>query len=109
MSRIIDELNSVSITIRPLDSDGDSTTPTTARYRIDDCRSETELVGWTDLTPAAFMFITIAGSVNAIINTARLSTEVKTVTVEIDKDLDTQQYSQYTYQVKNLGFAQIDG
>ncbi len=109
MSRIVDELNSINITVTPFDSNGDATTPTTARYRIDDCRSETELVAWTDLTPALVMIIAIAGSVNAIINTTRASPEIKTLTVEIDKDLDTQQFAQYTYQVQNLGFAQVDG
>ena len=106
MSRIHNELSQVTVTVEPFDTDGVAYTPTSARYRVDDCRSGDELVGWTTLTPSTSMTITIPGSANAIIDDYR-QTEVKTVTVQLDKDLATQHMGEYTYQVKNLGFAQI--
>jgi hypothetical protein len=106
MSRIHSELTSVTVTAEPKDSNGDAYTPTTAEYRVDDCRSGEQLVDWTTLTPSTSMTITIPGSANAIIHTNQ-DREDKVVTVRTDKDLATQQYSDYKYQVKNLGFAQV--
>jgi len=107
MSRIIDELNSGRITVEPFDIAGAATTPTTAEYRIDDCRTGKALVGWTTLTPSSVMTIDIPGSINAIINSDRATPEIKTVTVRIDDGLSTQNYTQYTYGVQDLGFAQV--
>jgi len=97
----------VTVTVEPKNSSGDATTPTTARYRVDDCRTGNELVAWTTLTPSTSMIIVIPGSKNSIINSNRLTPEVKTVTVQFDKDLTTQSFSEYTYGIKDLGFAQV--
>lgn len=107
MSRTHNELSQVIVTVQPLDANGKATLPTTAEYRIDDCRTEKQLVNWTSLTPGISMTITIPGTVNAIINTDRATPEVKTVTVRIDNGLDTQHFAQYTYRVKDLNFAQV--
>lgn len=107
MSRTYNELSQVIVTASPKDSNGDPTTPTTARYRIDDCRSGTEMVDWTSLTVSTSMTITIPGSVNEIINSDRRTPEVKTVTVELDKDLTTQLFAEYTYRIQDLNFAQV--
>ncbi len=107
MSRTHNELSPVTVTVTPKDSNGDATTPTTARYRVDDCRSGKELVDWTALTPSTSMTIVIPGSVNAIINNDRSTPEIKTVTLQFDKDLTTESFSEYTYRVKNLSFAQV--
>lgn len=107
MSRTHNELSQVVVIVRPLDAQGNPTLPTTAAYRIDDCLSGKVLVDWTTLAPSIDMTITIPGSVNAIVNNALQQPEVKTVTVRIDEDLATQHYGQYTYRVKNLGFAQV--
>ena len=107
MSRTHNELSQVIVTVRPLDSNGDATTPTTARYRVDDCRTRKELVDWTSLTPSTQMTIVIPGSANAIINSDRRTPEVKTVTVELDKDLTTQLFAEYTYRIQDLNFAQV--
>ena len=107
MSKIHNELSQVIVKAEPEDANGDATTPTTARYRVNDCRTGKELVGWTTLTPSIVMIIVIPGSVNAIINSNRLTPEIKTVTLHLDKDLSTSRFSEYTYQVKNLNFAQV--
>ncbi len=106
MSRIHNELSQVQVTAQPRDTTNAPYTPTTARYRVDDCRSGTQLVDWTTLTPSTSMTITIPGTANAIIDSTR-QTEVKTVTVQLDQGLSTQHMSDYTYQVKNLNFAQL--
>ena len=107
MSKTYKELSAVVVTVTSRDECGAAETPTTARYRIDDCRSGRQLVSWTSLTPSLSMQISIPGSVNAIINSTLATPEVKTITLEIDKDLVTQQYASYTYGVKNLNFAQV--
>ncbi len=109
MSRTFNELSQVVITASPLDSDGAESTPTTARYRVDDCRTETSLVGWTDLTPSTAMTITIPGSANGIQDNTLNTPEEKVVTVELDDGLTTQHYAQYTYRIKNLPFATASG
>ena len=107
MSRTHNELSQVIVTVEPKDVDGKAVIPTTAEYRIDDCRSGKQLVDWTALTPAAVMTINIPGSVNAIIDSTRNTPEIKTVTVRIDNGLTGQNFSQYTYGVQDLGFAQV--
>ena len=105
--KIYDELTAITVTASPKDNDGDAFTPTTARYRIDDCRTGRELVDWTTLTPSTAMTIEIPGSVNAIINSDRQTPEQKVVTLNLDNGLSTQLFSQYFYGFKDLGFAQI--
>jgi len=107
MSRTHNELSEVLVTVKPCDASGNSATPTTASYRIDDCLTGNELVAWTVLTPAATMTITVPASVNAIINNDRSSPEEKVVTLEFDKGLSTQHYAEYFYRVRNLRFAQV--
>lgn len=107
MSRTHNELSQVTVTVNPKDSNGDATTPTTARYRVDDCRTSKQLVDWTSLSPSTAMTIIIPGSANAIINSDRSTPEIKTVTVELDKDLATQHFAEYTYGIKDLNFAQV--
>lgn len=106
MSRTFNELTAVVVTIEPLNSAGVAFTPTTMRYRLDDCRTETNLVGWTSLTPSTSVTVTIPGSANSIQDNSLNKPEVKILTVNSDLGLDTQQYSQYSYRVENLNFAQ---
>lgn len=108
MSRTHNELSQVTVTVNPIDTAGAAYTPTTARYRIDDCLTGKELVAWTTIdTPSTSMQISIPGSVNAIINSDRSTPESKILTVNTDNGLTTQQYSEYVYRVKDLKFAQV--
>ena len=107
MARIYNELSEVTVTVTPFDTSGDPHTPTTARYRVDDCLTNKELVPWTDIvTPSTSMQIAIPGSVNAIIG-KRNTPEAKILTVNTDNDLSTQHFEEYVYRVKDLKFAQI--
>ncbi len=108
MSRTHNELSEVTVTVNPLDTNCDPYTPTTARYRVDDCKTGRELVGWTSIAvPSTSMQIAIPGTANAIIGTNRTTPESKVVTVNTDKDLSTQHYEEYIYRIKDLGFAQV--
>lgn len=108
MSRSFNELSQVSVTAEPLDVNNDAYTPTTARYRVDDCRTGQQLVAWTNIAvPSSSMVIEIPGSANAIIDTERRTPEIKVVTVNTDNGLVTQHFAEYNYGVVDLGFAQI--
>lgn len=102
--RTHNEKSQVTVTARALDVDGNTYTPTSARYKVTDCKTKTEMVAWTSLTPAAAMEIIIPGSLNTIISDSRRS-ETKTVTVNTDEGLDTQHYEEYEYRIKNLKFV----
>lgn len=93
----------VVVTAEPEDIDGNAYTPTTARYRVDDCRSEEEMVDWTTLTPSSSMEIVIPGTVNTIVN-KRNKRESKVVTLNTDNGLSTQHNSEYLYGITNLRF-----
>lgn len=107
MARIHNELSEVTVTVNPFDTNGDAYTPTTARYRVDDCLTERQLVAWTTISvPSSSMQISIPGSVNAIIGSRR-NPEPKILTVNTDNGLSTQHYSEYTYRIKDLKFAEV--
>ncbi len=94
----------VVVTVEPIDIDGLPYTPITARYRVDDGRSEEEMVPFTTLTPSTSMEITIPGPVNTIVND-RNKVESKVVTVNTDDGLATQHNEEYLYGIKNLRFV----
>ena len=105
MARIINELSQATITARPFDTSNDPYTPITARYRVDDCRSEKSMVAWTAIAvPSTAMQIIIPGSINTIVCDSH-KTEKKVVTVNTDNGLDTAHNEQYTYSVRNLAFV----
>jgi len=107
MSRIYGEKSAVTINVTPKDTTNTAYTPTTARYRVDDCRTQTELVDWTTLTPSTSMEIAIPGTANEIIGN-RNTPEWKIVTVNTDNGLSTDNYAEYKYGVRDLKFAQAD-
>lgn len=103
--RFHNEESRVVITVEPFDLNKDPYTPTTARYRVDDCRSNNEMVDWTSLTPSTSMEITIPGTLNTIIED-RNRKETKVVTVNTDNGLSTQHNSEYEYGIRNLKFIE---
>jgi hypothetical protein len=106
MSRTHNELSQVTVTARPFNTAKQPYTPTNARYRVDDCITGRQLIGWTTITtPSTAMEIVIPGSANAIISDRR-NPEPKVVTVNTDNGLSTEHYEEYTYRVKDLKFAQ---
>lgn len=102
--RTHNEESRVVVTVEPIDIDGLPYTPITAQYRVDDCRSEEQMVPLTTLTPSTSMEITIPGDVNTIVND-RSKVESKVVTVNTDDGLDTQHNEEYLYGIKNLRFV----
>lgn len=106
MGKIHNELSEVTVTVTPIDVVGDPYTPTTARFRLDDCLTEDELIPWTTIdSPSISMQITIPGSINAIIGSRR-TPEPKILTVNTDQGLQTQHFAEYEYRIRDLKFAQ---
>ena len=101
--RTFNEKSQITITARAINKDGVLFTPTNARYRVDDLTSRNELVAWTSLTAATSMTITLAASVNAIIDSSK-KFEVQVLTVETDHGLSSAHPEEYKYRVKNLEF-----
>ena len=79
-------------------------TPTTARYRLDDLASSTEMIAWTDLTVGETMTILVPATANAIIDSAR-ATEERVVTVQTDYGTSVQTSAEKIYRVYNLYFV----
>lgn len=105
MARKINELSQAVVTVTPFDVDGNAYTPISARYRVDDCSSCNEMVGWTTITSlSTSMEIIIPGSLNTIVNDKHRQ-ETKVVTVNTDNGLDTAHNEDYKYDVKNLAFV----
>ena len=78
-----------------------STTPTTARYRIDDARTAGIIRDWTDLTPATSIDIDITPADNVVISSIRNS-ERRQLTVETNTGLDTQTRERIYWTVENI-------
>jgi hypothetical protein len=102
----VNEESAATFTFRPLDEDGKAVTPNTMRYRVDDLSSSTELVAWTNVTPATEVEVTVPATVHSMINAAQ-SEEVKVVTVQTDYDTSIQTSEEYQYTLVNLSFAEV--
>ncbi len=100
---IINEKSPATIIARPIDRNGVVFLPTTARYRMDALKTRTAVIGWTSLTAAKEMLITIPSGSNLIENT-NSKREKKVVTVETDFGTSTAQTEQIEYWVRNLSF-----
>lgn len=102
--RTHNELSQVTVTATARDLSNNPYTPTTARYKVTDCKTKDVMVNWTTLTPASTMEITIPGSVNTIKSDCN-RLERKVVTLNTDNGLSTQHYAEYSYRIKNLRFV----
>ena len=91
---------SFTMTARARSGDA-STTPTTAKYRIDCLTSGQNIKGWTALTPTASMSISISPTDNALKDAGR-DYEYRQVTVEVDTDLSSQNRDIAVYRLNNI-------
>jgi hypothetical protein len=78
-----------------------ASTPTTARYRIDDPDTGSEILAWTSLTPATSISIDITATNNAIVDDS-CSTERRQITVQANAGLSTQYQGTMDYWIRNL-------
>jgi len=105
MSRSFNELSEVTVTAESFDASGNPYTPANARYKVNDCRTDSELIAWTTIAvPAQSMDIVIPGSANAIIGDRRREEE-KVITVNTDNGLSSAHYEDYRYKIRNLPFV----
>lgn len=95
-----------SLTVNPYFWD-DSTnpwtanTPTTVDYRLDCLSTGANLIGWTTVTPAASVSITVPANSNAIQNDYN-QYERKQLTVRMNGGLTNAYQTPFTYDVQNL-------
>lgn len=92
------------VRIRCYDDANDPTVPRAMKYRID-CETTGETVReWTSVSPAADVTVQVTAEDNRIIDD-RNAKEVRTMTVVIDDDLDTQFVSPIPFQwaITNVG------
>lgn len=75
--------------------------PTTVRYRIDDPYLDREVLGWTTVTPAAEVTVSITSSQNAILNNANKE-ERRQITFQANNGLTTQYSDTSQYFIQNL-------
>lgn len=102
---IINEKSTARLTISPLDEDGKPFTPDTARYKLNDKTTGTEIIGWTVISPTSqTMTIQIPAGSNAIID-GSLELEPKVLTVETDYGTDDAHNEDVEYQVRNKLFV----
>lgn len=79
---------------------GVATAPSTVRYRVDDCYSEDNVVDWTTVTAGATVSISIAASLNVMIDEDR-RVERRVLTVEADNGTSTAFNDSAYYDVVN--------
>jgi hypothetical protein len=75
--------------------------PATARYRIDNPDNDTQIVGWTTITPAATVQILVTASQNAIVSNASAQ-ERRQMTVETNQGADIQYQETKDWWIVNL-------
>lgn len=82
-------------------SDAAGAAPTTAKYRVDCLTTGKNLTGWTSLTPAASINITITATENAI-QAQSNRIEKKQLTIAGDPDTSIQTRETITWNVENI-------
>lgn len=68
------------VTLRVLDANLGVTTPSSARYRIDDAHQNTAILDWTTITPSTLMSFIVTSARNAMRN--GLGKERRTIIIE---------------------------
>ena len=104
MSTIVNENSVLKFTVVPLDETGSVFTPATARYRVDDVVTQTELIAWTAVSVSTSMEVEIVASTHAMID-VNLAFERKMFTFSTDFSTDQEHNEQIEYQVRNLNFV----
>lgn len=82
------------------DTGGTATTPSTVRYRVDCETTGEELKGWTTLTAALSVSVTIPGSLN-VMQDEKNRKERKSITFEADYGTDNAFKGTQFYDVRN--------
>lgn len=102
---MVNELSAATVTVNPLDETGTAVTPSSARYRLDDQVSQTEIIAWTDFSSlSTSMTISIPASAHVMVD-PNLVEETKVLTVETDYSTDDAHVEEHEYVVTNLQFV----
>ena len=101
---IIREESTGWLTATFLDKDGVAAIPSTVRYRVDCKTNASAIRGWTVVSPASSVEITLTPSDSAI-HDATQQFEEHVVTVEATFGSGDEANEEYTYHVKNLDYV----
>jgi hypothetical protein len=97
----VNESSAATFTANFYNDSWTATAPTSARYRIDDPDNDTEVLAWTDLSPATSNSIAVTGAQNAIVDNCKKQ-ERRQLTVQGDTGLSTQYQITRDWWIKNL-------
>ena len=103
MTAVINELTTEPVVVNFKNEDGDPITPLTAKYRVDDVRSGTQIRDWVVLSVAATITITLLEADTTILNVSN-HTEEREVTVSATFSGNKRQTITVNYEIRNLRF-----
>jgi hypothetical protein len=103
MTTVINEFTTEPIIVTFKDEDGDPITPTSAKWRVDDVRSGTEVRAWTVLTVASIITLQLLAADTTILNVNN-HTEEREVTVSAEFTGNKRQTLTVNYEIRNLRF-----
>lgn len=104
MKKIVNEGSAGTLDITFYDNNGVAMVPATAYYKITDFETNTEIRGYTQITPLnTTVTITMLPEDNAIINNS-LSHEKKIVTIKTNEIFNDAEIDEFEYWVKNLHY-----
>ena len=98
----IKERSSLVVSAYFRDSSNAADTPTTIDYRIDDITTHTAITGWTSVTPAVSVNITIKSSENRIVANGN-QRERRQITVSADRGTDNETRDITEWNIENIG------
>lgn len=96
------ERSAFTATVYFRDSSDAADTPTTVHYRVDDLTTDTNITGWTSVTPGTSVNITITPTENRMIYN-RNKWERRQLTVSSDKGLTTETRDIIQFKIMNTG------
>lgn len=91
------------VTVTFKDRDGVLAAPSSARYRIDDEETETEILDWTALVAASSIEIELTSTQNAVVDSDRKE-EVHVLTVEATTSTGKIVTAEWKFRIANLQF-----
>ena len=98
----IAERSSITVTAYFRNSSNAASAPSTVHYRIDNLTTQTNITGWTSVTPGVSVDITIKSAENRIIGQSNVR-ERRQITVSADKGTTTETRDTAEWFVNNIG------
>ena len=98
----VNESSECFVTATFYDQNGNLYTPTALQYRLDCLDDNTQILGWTSLTPSGSSYtVTITATQNAMVNPKR-TTERRQIIFKVTPPGSTGRYDRTTYNLINI-------